>query len=144
MRTLFGLAILAVIAVACHRDTRAPVATAAKTNVVSRLDDRGRPMETILYTTNGAVQRRTFFETGDDGRILSARTVDAEGELKWTDKYTYEAGTNQRPIEVQRVKPNGEAVVVKFVYLPDGTERRIVIGPNGELIPDADGTALEK
>ena len=49
-----------------------------KTNVVSKLDDKGRPAETLVYTTNGLLKQHTFFETAVDGRVLSARTVDAK------------------------------------------------------------------
>jgi hypothetical protein len=136
MKILFFLVVIAVVAAACDRQPGTK--DTAKTNLVSKLDDRGRPMETTVYATNGVVKRRTFFETTDDGRVLSARTVDKDGKLKWIDQYMYQTGTNQQPIEIQRVKPNGETVAVRFVYSPDGSERKIVIGPNGQPVPEAE------
>jgi hypothetical protein len=141
MRTLFCLVVIAIAAVGCRQQPGTRTAVAPNTNVVSKLDDRGRPTETTVYATNGVVKQRTFFETTDDGRILAARTVDAEGKLKWTDKYTYETGTSRRPSELQRLKPNGEAVAVRFVYSPDGTQRKVVIGPDGQPVPEAEQAA---
>jgi len=143
MRTWLCLVIVSVVAVACNRHTRPAVAV--KTNVVSKLDNHGRLMETTVYAADGVVKQRTFFETAGDGRVLSARTVDADGKLKWTDKYTYGTGTNQRPTDLQRMKPNGEAVAVQFVYSPDGAARKIVIGPDGQPVSEAEqAAALEE
>src|SRR5437868_4779779 len=115
MRTWLCLAVLSVVATGCDRDP-GRTAVVAKTNAVSRLDDRGRVMETTIYGTNGAVKQRIFFEFGSNGWVQSTRTVDAEGKLKWTDTYSYDSGTTPRCVELQRVKSNGEAVAVKFVY----------------------------
>ncbi len=128
--------------VSCHKeaaDLPAPKSTAApKTDIVSRLDEKGRPTETKVYGTNGVLKRRTFAVTDADGRILTARTVDAEGKPKWTEQYFYGEAGDRRPVEIRRSLPDGKIISVRFLRSPDGTERRIVTGPDGRQVPEAE------
>ncbi len=108
------------------------------TNVLSKLDDKGRPTETMVYDTNGLLKQRTFYVTAADGRILTARTEDAQGRSKWTDQYRYGEASNERPVEIRRLKADGRILSVRFLSLSNGTQRRIVIGPDGKQILEAE------
>jgi hypothetical protein len=146
MRSWFCLVALCVAGVSCHRETGPERPQAAinplNTNVVSKVDDKGSPAETLVYTTNGLLKQHTFFETAADGRVLSARTVDAEGKPKWTEQYSYGETGGTRPVEVRRLKPDGKIIAVHFRSAPDGTEQRFVIGPDGKELPAAEQKAF--
>jgi hypothetical protein len=123
--------------VSCHREAndlgKPESAASPKTNVVSRLDEKGRPTETMVYATAA------------DGRILTARTVDGQGKPKWTDQYSYEKAGDHRPAAIRRLRADGHIVSVSFLYSSDGTKRRIVTGPDGKQIPEAEqATFLEE
>jgi hypothetical protein len=146
MRTLFCLIAVCAACISCRREAGDPRARGPagfpKTNVVSKLDEKGRPTETMVYATNGVLKQRTFFETAADGRIMTARTVDAEGRPKWTEQYSYGQTGDRRPVELRRTKPDGQIIAVRFLYSPDGTQRKIVIGPDGKQIPEAEQAAF--
>lgn len=132
--------------VSCHKEAADPhppeAAAAPKTNVVSKLDEKGRAPETTVYATNGLLKHRTFSVTDAAGRILTARTVDSEGKPKWTEQYSYKEAGDRRPVEIRRSLADGRIVSVRFLRSPDGTERRIVTGPNGRQIPEAEQAAF--
>jgi hypothetical protein len=132
--------------VSCHKEAaylRAPESAAApKTNVVSKLDEKGRPTESIVYATNGVLKQRTSYVTDADGRVLTARTVDSEGKPKWTEQYSYRQAGDQRPVEIQRLLADGQTVSVRFLRSLDGTERRVVTGPDGRQVPEAEQAAF--
>ena len=140
------LVAVCAVCVSCHKeaaDLRAPESAAApKTNVVSKLDEKGRPTETIVYGTNGVVKRRTYPVTDAGGRILTARTVDSEGKPKWTEQYSYREAGDPHPVEIRRLLADGQIVSVRFIRSLDGTERRIVTGPDGRQIPEAEQAAV--
>lgn len=146
MKSLFYILALCAAGLSCNRQPGDPRASAPaglpQTNVVSKLDEKGRPTERVVYATNGAVKHRTVFVTAEDGRILSARTADAEGNLKWMEQYSYAATADNRPVEMRRTKANGEVVTVRFVYAPDGAARKIVTGVDGKQIPEAEQPAF--
>jgi hypothetical protein len=149
MRAFCCLVAVCAAVVSCHReanDLRKPESGASpKTNVVSRLDEKGRPTETMVYATNGSLKQRTLYVTAADGRILTARTVDGQGKPKWTDQYSYPEAADHRPADIRRVRADGQIVSVRFLYSPDGTTRRIVTGPDGKQIPEAEqATFLEE
>ena len=43
---------------------------------------------------------------------------------------------------MRRTKSNGEVVMVRFVYSPDGGARKIVTGADGKQIPEAEQPAF--
>lgn len=137
---------LCVAGASCRRDiddARLPnPATHPKTNVVSKVDEKGRLTEKLVYATSGLLKHRTFFETEANGRVTSSRTIDGEDKPKWTEKYFYEETSGARLSKVQRIQPDGKIVVVHFLYAIDGTKRRIVIGPDGKEIPIANQEAF--
>jgi hypothetical protein len=145
MKDLFCIAALCVTSLSCNRQPAVPRASnpvaLAPTNVVSKLNDKGRLSEKLVYATNGLLKHRTVFEAAEDGRILSSRTVDAEGNLKWMDQYSYATASN-RPVEMRRTKTNGESITVRFVYSPDGTARKIMTGTDGKPIAQTEHAAF--
>jgi hypothetical protein len=146
MRAFCCLVAACAACVSCHREADAPrapkSAASPKTNVVSKLDDKGWLSETIVYETNGVLKQRTVYVTAADGRILTARTVDSQGRSKWTDKYSYSDASNRRPVEIQRLKADGQLISVRFLSFTNGAERRIVTGPDGKQISEAEQAAF--
>jgi hypothetical protein len=146
MRMFCCLVVACAACVSCHKETadlRAPDSAAApKTNVVSGLDDKGRPTETIVYATKGVLKQRTLKVTDADGRTLTARTVDSDGKTKWTEQYSYGEAGDHRPVEIRRLLADGQIVSVRFVRSPGGTERRAVTAPDGRQIPEAEQAAF--
>jgi hypothetical protein len=142
MRAAWCLAVICIAAVSCQREASRPrtleSAASPKTNVVSRLDEKGRATETMVYATNGSLKQRTVYVTAADGRILTARTVDAQGRPKWTEQYSYGKADDHRLIEIRRLRTDGQIISVRFVSSPDGTERKIVTGPDGKEIPESE------
>jgi hypothetical protein len=145
LRAFYLVAVCAAV-VSCHReanDLRKPESAASpKTNVVTRLDEKGRPTETMVYATNGSLKQRTIYATAADGRILTARTADPQGKPKWTDQYSYGQAGDHRLVEIRRLRVDGQIISMRFVSSPDGTERRIVTGPDGKQIPEAEQATL--
>ena len=149
MRAFCCLLAACAAVVSCQReanDLRKPESAASpKTNVVSRLDEKGRPTESVVCATNDALKQRTFYVTAADGRILTARTVDPQGKPKWTDQYSYDKAGDHRLVEIRRLRADGQIISVRFLSSPDGSERRIVTGPDGKQIPEAEqATFLEE
>ncbi len=146
MRLWFCLIALCAAGVSCRREAGPERPRAAInppiTNIVSKVDSEGRPAETLVYATNGLLKLHTLFETANDGRVLRARTIDAEGRPKWTEQYSYRETGGAQPIEIRRLKPDGKVTTVHFRHAPDGTEQRVVIGPDGKEIPAADQNAF--
>src|SRR5438132_1645186 len=127
MRVFCCLVAACAAFVSCHRKANSPAAespASLKTNAVSKLNDKARPIETLVYETNGLLKQRTFYLRDADGRILTARTVDPDGKSKWTDQYSYGEPSNQRPVEIRRMKADGQIISMRFLSLTNGTERR--------------------
>jgi hypothetical protein len=88
--------------------------------------------EPWFYVTNSG-QRFTVFVTRQNDLVVSSKTVDESGRLKWMDRFSYNTDSTN-PIEMLRTKADGRMVRVLFQY-KDGKQTKIMIGTDGTQIP---------
>ncbi len=88
--------------------------------------------EPWFYVTNGGQRFKTFVTRHDD-LVVSSKTVDESGNLKWIDRFSYSTDSTN-PIEMLRTKAGGKIIRVLFRY-DDGKQTKIMIGWDGEQVP---------
>lgn len=86
-----------------------------------------------LYATNSGL-KLNILATTNFGKIVSAKAVDGTGAVKWTENYSYDADS-KKFVEMRRIKSDGTVIQVLYKYSGDGTQTRIVIGPDGNMVP---------
>jgi hypothetical protein len=86
-----------------------------------------------FYTTNGNSIFKTFTEI-TNGQVISSKTVDDAGKLRWRDEFSY-SQDSKSPIEMRRIKPDGKVFRVLYNYSADGHQTSMVIGPDGKPVP---------
>jgi len=107
----------------------------AKENVVSTPNTIvAEAPQAWVYTTIGDSRFKTFNEITNN-RVISSKTVDEAGKLKWTDQFSY-SQDSKNLVEMRRIKPDGSIFQVRYSYSEDGHQTRIVIGPDGKQIPE--------
>lgn len=100
---------------------RSGAETASYRSSVTRLDERGNPVEEIQFALGGAVERKRTF--GPGGRILEETTFNADGSEK--DRSVYRHDESGREVEQTLLlsdgKPHG-----RWVSIYDDASGRLV------------------
>jgi hypothetical protein len=94
----------------------------------------GAAIPTWYYTTNGDERLKTFVNSRE-GQIISSKTVDEAGKLKWTDQFSYSSDF-KKPVEMRRTKADGTIIQVLYNYSNDGKQTRMVVGSDGKVVPE--------
>jgi hypothetical protein len=101
-------------------------------NTVVTSGGNAEPIQTWFYTTNGDERLKTLINS-KNGHVISSRTFDEAGNLKWADQFSY-SSDSKNPVEMRRTKPDGQVIQILYKYSADGKQTRIVIGTGGKVV----------